>query len=343
MKMKSIITLIIAIIFSTSLFSQGFISDVSKRGTTAAPFLSIGQGARAIAMGSAFVAVSDDPSAIFWNPAGIAKTKGVSFMVDHTKWIADINYNFMALSYSLGDFGVMGMSFTISDIDEMKVTTVEHPEGTGETFGVTDAAFSIAWGIQLTDKFSIGFNPKFVYQSIWKMSASAIALDMGVQYVTPFDGMILAMSISNFGTKMKMQGNSALIIYDPNPNSTGNNGSIPGFLQTDSWDLPLNFRVGLAYQPLKIDNNEIIIAVDALHLSDNYESVNAGAEYTFNNFISFRGGYKSLFLTDSEETFALGFGLRQLLLGNVSIVLDYAYQDFGRLTEIQKFSVAINF
>ncbi len=77
---------------------------------------------------------------------------------------------------------------------------------------------------------------------------------MGVQYVTPFDGMVLAMSISNFGTKMKMEGNSALIIYDPNPNSTGNNGSIPAYLQTDSWDLPLNFRVGLAYQPLKIDN-----------------------------------------------------------------------------------------
>jgi long-subunit fatty acid transport protein len=343
MKMKSIITITIAIIFSTSLFSQGFISDVSKRGTTAAPFLSIGQGARAIGMGSAFVAVTDDPSAIFWNPAGIAKTKNVSFMVDHTRWIADINYNYMALAYNLGNFGVLGMSFTISDVDEMKVTTVESPEGTGETFGVTDAAFSIAWAIQLTDKFAIGFNPKFVYQSIWKMSATAIALDMGVQYVTPFDGMILAMSISNFGTKMKMEGNSALIIYDPNPNSTGNNGSIPAFLQTDSWDLPLNFRVGLAYQPLKIDNNEIIVSVDALHLSDNYESINLGAEYTFNDFISLRGGYKSLFLTDSEETFALGFGLKQLLLGNISIVLDYAYQDFGRLTEIQKFSVAINF
>jgi long-subunit fatty acid transport protein len=341
--MKVIFSTIVILTIATPLFSQGFISDVSKRGTTAAPFLSIGQGARAIGMGSAFVAVSDDPSAIFWNPAGITKTKGVSFMVDHTRWIADINYNYMALAYSLGNFGVMGMSFTISDVDEMKVTTVESPEGTGETFGVTDAAFSLAWAIQLTDKFAIGFNPKFVYQSIWKMSATALALDMGVQYVTPFDGIILAMSISNFGTKMKMQGNSALIIYDPNPNSTGNNGSIPAVLQTDSWDLPLNFRVGLAYQPLKIDKNEITIAVDALHLSDNYESINLGGEYTFNDFISLRGGYKSLFLNDSEETFALGFGLKQLLLGNISIVLDYAYQDFGRLTEIQKFSVAVNF
>jgi long-subunit fatty acid transport protein len=341
--MKSIITITIVLILSTSLFSQGFISDVSKRGTTAAPFLSIGQGARATGMGSAFVAVSDDASSLFWNPAGITKTKGVSFMVDHTNWIADINYNFMALTYNLGDFGTIGMSFTISDIDEMNVTTVENPEGTGESFGVTDAAFSLAWAIQLTDKFAIGFNPKFIYQNIWKMTATAIAIDMGVQYVTPFDGMVLAMSISNFGTKMKMEGNSALVIYDPNENSTGNNGNIPAYLQTDSWDLPLNFRVGVSYEPIKIDDNKFLISVDALHQSDNYENVNVGAEYTFKEFISLRGGYKSLFLDNSEETFTLGFGLKQLIIGNVSIILDYAYQDFGRLSDIQKFSVAINF
>jgi len=341
--MKSIISTIIVLLLSTSLFSQGFISDVSKRGTTAAPFLSIGQGARATGMGSAFVAVSDDASALFWNPAGIAKTKGVGFMVDHTQWIADIDYNFMALAYNLGDFGVIGMSFTISDIDEMNVTTVENPEGTGEKFGVTDAAFSLAWAIQLTDKFAIGFNPKFVYQSIWKMTATALAIDMGVQYITPFDGMVLAMCISNFGTRMKLEGSSTLIIYDANENSTGNNGNIPAYLQTDTWDLPLNFRVGVSYEPIKMDNNRLLVSVDALHQSDNYENVNVGAEYTFSDFISLRGGYKSLFLQDSEESFSLGFGLKQLVIGNVSILLDYAYQDFGRLSDIQKFTVAINF
>jgi hypothetical protein len=341
--MKQIISAAIVLFFSASLFGQDVASGVSKRGTTAAPFLSIGQGARAAAMGSAYVAVSNDPSSMFWNPAGITKVQNAAFVVDHTEWFADINYNFMALVYNVGSFGVIGMSFTLSDIDEMNVTTVERPEGTGEKFGVTDAAFSLAWGIQLTDKFSIGFNPKFIYQGIWKMSASALAIDMGVQYVTPFDDIVLAMSISNFGTKMKMEGNSALIIYDPNPASTGNNGSIPAYLQTDSWDLPLNFRVGLAYQPLNLDNHKLLVSADALHLSDNYECVNLGGEYSFNNFIFLRGGYKSLFLDDSEETYALGFGLKQLLLDNVAIVIDYAFQDFGRLNNIQKFSVGINF
>jgi long-subunit fatty acid transport protein len=343
MKTITFIFCVLMMMLVTSLFGQNLINDVSKRGTTAASFLSIGQGTRAIGMGSAYVALADDPSSLYWNPAGITKVKGVGFIVDHTKWIADIDYNFLGLTYNLGDYGTIGLSFTTSNIGEMKVTTIEQPEGTGETFNATDAAFSLAWAIQLTENFAIGFNPKFVYQSIWQTSSSAIAIDLGVQYVTPFDGMILGMSISNFGTKMQLQGSSELVLYDPDPTTTGNNSSIPAYLQTDSWELPLNFRVGVAYEPLKLDQHRILIALDALHLSDNYESVNVGGEYTFNDMFSIRGGYKSLFLNDSEESFSFGAGLKQLLLGNVSVQFDYAYQDFGRLNNIQKFSLSINF
>jgi hypothetical protein len=99
--MKQIISAAIVLFFSASLFGQDVASGVSKRGTTAAPFLSIGQGARAAAMGSAYVAVSDDPSSMFWNPAGITKLR-TPLVVDHTEWFADINYNFMALVYNGG-------------------------------------------------------------------------------------------------------------------------------------------------------------------------------------------------------------------------------------------------
>lgn len=340
-KISNVFVLIIMLV--ASLFGQSINTDVSKKGTTAAAFLSIGQGTRATGMGNAYVAIADDPSALYWNPAGITKVNGVGFIADHTKWIADIDYNFLGMTYNLGDIGTIGVSFTTSNIGDMNVTTIENPEGTGETFTATDAAFSVAWAIQLTENFSIGFNPKIVYQSIWKTSSTAMAIDMGVQYVTPFDGLILGMSISNFGTKMQLVGNSELILFDPDPNSTGNNGSIPALLQTDSWELPVNFRVGVAYEPFKIDQHRFLLAVDALHVSDNYESVNVGGEYTFNDFFSIRGGYKSLFLKDSEETFSLGAGIKQLLLGNISVQFDYAYQDFGRLNNIQKFSLSIIF
>ena len=70
------------ILINLVLFAQqtNFESNVSKRGTTAAPFMNISQGARATAMGSAFVAVADDPSAIFWNPAGLSRLSKNGFI-----------------------------------------------------------------------------------------------------------------------------------------------------------------------------------------------------------------------------------------------------------------------
>lgn len=328
---------------SSNIFSQVFKSNVSKKGTTAAPFLSIGQGARALSMGGAYVAVADDPSSIYWNPAGIADINCGSFMVDHTLWLADVQYNYIVGTLPIGEYGTIGMSFTSSSIDEMQVTTTDKPEGNGETFSISDIAFSVAYAVKLTDKFTIGFNPKYVYQKIWKMSASAMAIDIGVKYVTPFDDAVLGMSISNFGSKMQMLGTSSSVLFDPDQSTTGNNGKIPATLTTGEWGLPLNFKVGIAYKIYSDESNKLLLAIDASHPSDNYESIDLGGEYTFNDFIFLRGGFKSLFLVDSEEGMTFGVGVKQAVVGNYRFAFDYAYQNFGILKSTQKFSVGFLF
>ena len=357
--MKYILPVLLTALLIQPGSAQTFRSNVTKRGTTAAAFLSICQGARALSMGSAYVAVADDPSSLYWNPAGITDIYGGSLVVDHSQWLAGINYNFVAGTYNLGDFGVLGMSFTSSDIDEMLVRTVENPEGNGETFAVSDVAFSIAYALRLTDKFSIGFNPKVIHQKIWNMSADAVAIDIGIKYITPFDGIVLGMSISNFGSKMQMAGSSSNVLYDPDPATVGNNGRIPANLSMEEWSLPLNFKFGLAYKVLNDNVNKLMISVDAAHPSDNYESVDFGAEYIFNDFLALRGGYKSLndlassllsgpdYFSDWQDEekggLSLGIGVKQSVVGNVQCSFDYAYQDFGRLLNVQKFSVGILF
>jgi len=343
MKIRIIRITVLVFLYTFAAYSQSFVSDVSKRGTSAAAFLSIGQSARATGMGSAFVSMSGDPSAIYWNPAGIADIDGVSLLFDHTNWIADVGYNYFAGAYGIEGLGTIGLSVVVSDIGDMNVTTINQPEGTGQTFTATDFAVSLTYAVKLTENFAIGFNPKFIYQSIWNMNASSFAIDLGVQYRTPFDEMILAMSISNFGTKMKLDGNTTLVLFDNDPNSSGNNDKIPAYLETNNWALPLIFRVGLAYEPIKAENHKLTLALDALHPSDNYESVNVGAEYTFMDLLSLRGGYQSLFLDEAEQTFALGFGIKKQVIGNVTLYFDYAYQDFGRLSDIQKFSFRMSF
>ena len=343
MKIRIIRITVLVVLYTFAAYSQSFVSDVSKRGTSAAAFLSIGQSARAIGMGSAFVSMSGDPSAMYWNPAGIADIDGISLLFDHTNWIADVGYNYFAGAYGIEGLGAIGLSVIVSDIGDMNVTTINQPEGTGQTFTATDFAVSLTYAVKLTEDFAIGFNPKFIYQSIWNMNASSFAIDIGVQYRTPFDEMILAMSISNFGTKMKLDGNTTLVLFDSDPNSSGNNDKIPAYLETNNWALPLIFRVGVGYDPIKSENHKLTLALDALHPSDNYESVNIGAEYTFMDLLSIRGGYQSLFLDDAEQTFALGFGIKKQVIGNVTLYFDYAYQDFGRLSNIQKFSFKMSF
>jgi opacity protein-like surface antigen len=225
----------------------------------------------------------------------------------------------------------------------MNVTSVDQQEGTGEVFSVNDLAVGLSYALKLTDKFSIGFNPKLVYQKIWKMSASAIALDLGVKYQTPFQGVTLGMSITNFGSKMQMTGNNAVVLYDSDPGNTGHNTRVPAELSTESWDLPLNFRVGIAYDVPMGGLGKMKLAVDASHPSDNYESVNVGGEYVFDDFVYIRGGMKSLFQKDSEESFTAGLGIKRFVVGNLQITVDYTYQDLKRLKNAQKVTLGVAF
>jgi len=65
---------------------------VSKVGTTAGEFLKIGVGSRATAMGGAFVAVSNDVSSLYWNPAGIAKLEKNEILTSHSSFRLPFRY-----------------------------------------------------------------------------------------------------------------------------------------------------------------------------------------------------------------------------------------------------------
>lgn len=322
---------------------QNFEGSVSKRGTTAASFLEIGVGARPLAMGGAFAALANDPSAMYWNVAGIAKAERIGIFFNHSEWVADINFDYLSGIIPVGQFGALGISITALTMDEMNVTTVDAPEGTGQTFKAGDFAVSIGYALKLTDRFAIGFNPKFIYQSIWQMSATGFAVDVGVHYDTPFKNVALGFAMTNFGTKMQMGGDNARVLYDYEPGGTGNNDRVTALLETSQWALPLNFKIGLAYKAFDTERHRAYLTVDAQHPNNDYESVNVGAEYVLNKMFALRGGYKSLFLKDSEESFTLGAGLNYPILGNVLLHIDYAYADFGLLDKVQKFSLGLDF
>ncbi len=327
----------------TPVRAQEFIKDVSKVGTTAAPFLSIEVGARAIGMGGAFVAVANDATALYWNPAGIARISGGSATFNHTDWLADTNFDFAGLALNLGSMGAVGLSFTALTMDEMEVRTVAYPEGTGEKFGYTEMAMGVHYARNLTDRFSIGFTGKYISEKLWHMQASSMALDIGTLFTTQFNGMTIGMSISNFGNKMQLIGSDTQFPVDVAPEKEGNNSKIVGNMRTDKWSLPLIFRFGVAMNVIDNYNYRWTVAVDAMHPNDNTEYINLGTEYAIRNMFFLRGGYKNLFMRDSEEGLTLGGGMSLRLASSMKLQLDYAYADFGVLNQVQRFSIALEF
>lgn len=340
---KSFVLFILTVITSAMFAQNNFRENVSKRGTTAASFLEIGVGARALGMGGAFTAMADDPSTMYWNVAGISKLNQSGIFFNHTEWIANTNFDYLSGVFQLGQYGAIGVSITALTTDDMDVTTVENPDGTGQTFGVGDYAISVGYALRLTDDFAIGFNPKIIHQFIWDMTATGLAIDVGVHYNTPFKNVTLGFALTNFGSKMQMNGDNARVLYDIDPNRTGNNDRVTALLETNSWALPLNFKIGLMYHALNSEQHQAYFAVDAQHPNNDYESVNAGFEYVFNKRFALRAGYQNLFLDESEESFTLGAGLNYPIVGNVMFRFDFAYADFGLLENVQKYSIGIDF
>lgn len=320
-----------------------FVKNVSKVGTTAAPFLEIEAGSRALGMGGAFVAVSNDVTALYWNPAGIARLKKSEAMFDHADWLADTRFDYAALAMSIGRNDAIGLSFITFGMDEMEVRTVFYPEGTGEKFSANDMAICLSYARNLTDRFSIGFTGKYIQQKLWHMKASSIALDVGTLFTTGLKNMRIGMSISNFGNKMHLYGKDTMVKHDIDVVKYGNNEKINAHLDTGFWSLPLLFRVGIAMEFLQTDMNRLTFALDALHPNDNTESINVGFEYALNEMFFLRGGYKSLFQRDAEEGLSAGAGFAYNLTGSFDVVFDYAYTDFGVLQNVQRFSIALRF
>ena len=228
---------------------------------------------------------------------------------------------------------------------DMAVRTVEKPDGTGEMFSAGSVAMGLHFARNLSDRFAIGFTAKYISEKIWNMQAQAFALDAGVLFTTHFfNGMRIGASISNFGTDMQLAGRDTRTFHAIDPTKTGSNDLIPENIEMDSWSLPLNFQIGIAADIVKSDENMLTLAVDALHPADNYESMNVGAEYSFERLLFVRGGYQSLFLIDGEGGLSFGAGVLVNLFGdNVRARFDYAYSDLGRLKAVNVFALSVLF
>jgi len=325
---KKIILLLVVFLTGT-IHAQLFPNLGGQRsGISTAQFLKIGIGSRATSLGDAFVAISDDASALYWNPAGITQFTTNEIMFSHNQWVVDINHDFLGAVYHLTPSDALGLSFTSVTMDKMKVTTEFAPFGTGQYFAFSDIAIGLTFAKKMTDQFSFGATVRYMEETLDKLKMRGVLIDLGTFYWTGLGTSRFAVSVTNFGNQLAPDGEVTLV----------------GKRSKSDWQSfspPTMFRFGIAFEPYQDEHQMVTTSLQLNHPNDNSENISFGSEYVFNSFegISFalRGGYKFNVL---EQDLTFGAGIKYNA-GFSLLTFDYAYAGFERLGSSHRISVSV--
>ena len=322
---KIIITISLTIFLFTDINAQLFpVLGGQRAGISTAQFLKIGVGGRASAMGDAFVAVANDVSALYWNPAGLSQFCENQIMFSHNEWVVDINHDFLGAVYHLDGDNTFGIAFTSLSMDRMKVTTEFAPFGTGEFFGFSDIAIAVSYSRKMTEQFSFGGTVRYIEETLDKLKMRGVMIDLGTYYWTGLGSTRFAVAVSNFGNDLSPSGDVELV---------GNRSNS----QWQSFSPPTIFRIGFALEPYEDKINRVTTSIQLNHPNDNSENLVVGAEYAYNNLFYLRSGYK--FNVD-EQNYSFGAGVSlPISIANVSV--DYAFSNFSKLGSAHRFSLIL--
>lgn len=337
MNKKIIFSLLIIFSFFSSLLAQ------NKTGTTIGQFLKIDPSARASAMANASTSLYGEASSLYYNSASLGRLTNVDIQFTYNQWLADITYDYAVIAVPITNLGTFALQLTSLNSGEIDVRTVEYPKGTGERYSVTNFALGLGFGLMLTDRVSVGLQVSYIQETIWHSSLSTFGLNFGVQYQVEENGLTVGASILNFGPRAGYDGRDLYINYDFNSDKYGDNDLLPAELRTDAYSLPTSFRVGVSYPLIINEDNKVTFAMDAFHPNDNTESISIGSEWQFLNSFSVRGGYRDLFIPDSEAGLVLGAGVRVNVLESYNLRFDYAWADYGRLEQAHRFTISLGF
>jgi hypothetical protein len=313
-------------------------AQTRKAGLTGASFLKIGVGAREVALGTAVTALPGDANGMFYNPASIAlKDEVGQATFNYNKWIADLGHTSAAITYNwegVGTFGVGFITFGVSDITADRdiysdpiLAAQQTDHNTSATYDYRDMSVQLTYSRYVMDNFSLGATVKGIFETADGTTINAIAVDFGSVYNIGLLDWRIAARLNNLGSDMKY--------YDI------------------AFGLPLTFTIGTSIVPINTEIGKLTLAVDAVKSQDGPQYFFTGGEFSFNNMLFLRGGYKLNYsgtddggtttrkaIKNTLEGLSLGAGFRVGYEG-ILVTVDYAYTKMQLLDNVHRFSVTL--
>lgn len=235
-------------------------------GTRAYDFLGIPVGARPVGMGRAFTALANDPSGLYWNPAGGVNNSLREVSVEYNHYIVDMKRGYLGYLHPLGTRSSLGIGISHLSVGKMiKTDKYGYEQGTFSPLCMTT---SVAYSTVVTNEpaIMIGGALKWIYESIDEYSSYGVAIDLGLLYRPRPKGVTLGFSIQNVGSQIKKFNEEK----DP---------------------LPLNLAVGGSYS---VRDEQLILALDLKKPSDHSLIFAVGSEWIATKNLIFRFGYNGL-------------------------------------------------
>lgn len=344
-------------------------------GITSVPFLQIEPDSRAAGMGNTGVAIADDASAVFWNPAGLAFQKDNQISITHSEWLpqfnADLFYDYLVGKYHVEDIGTFGGHITYLNLGE-QLRTDESGLEQGR-FNSYELAVGLSYGLKLNQNWSLGSGFRYIYSSLAEGSVSQ-------QQINPGSSVGVDVSAMYKSNVFSLIGNDANMNAGLNISNIG-----PGVRYTDNAQkdpLPTVFRIGWALNTNLDDDgihkltiaNDISKVMARLDSEGNPDGVvrslftswdsfkrntgtgevtltlpqqlmyAVGTEYWYNDLFAVRGGYYYEDPNNGDRQYmTIGAGIRYKFLG-----VDFSYintlgDENHPLANTTRFGLLLNF
>ena len=280
----------------------------------AGSYLQVPIGARAAAMGSAYIAISNDGAGMFYNPAGLANIKKKLFTSSYRAMKLDRQLGYAGFMFPTQNESALGFHWLYASSGSVEA---RNQDGDLLDYDLTmvNHAFSFSFAKRFENIFAAGFTGSYLYSGFAEMNSNSIKMDAGVMLylsnlfsrekrdMMPIQDIQAGLVVRNLAGSFRWNNEKYFQKY-----AVG----VYGSEKID--DLPIEVGLGGSARFLQ---RKLLTAIDLIKNEHQAFRCHAGADYSVNPKFAIRAGY-------SDKSLTGGFGY-VFPLGNKALAIDYAF------------------